>query len=188
MGKFYWLFDFTPRTWHYSHAPETDGTVAASPEVRFEAMWLMARGHAAVLTRDDIDGRVRIPWLQKAFAAAESQSVRSRAVRGIAETYGDAGQHAQGASLIESVIGQFDGPAARELAALRDSLRRKAQIAQARTQEARVKGKRAAKESRLRYYQRRLAVARAKKDAETARSLVAAIRELERELGKANRP
>jgi len=107
-----------------------DGKVAAeglSGDVK--ACWLLARGYVESIAKAHTP-HIRYPligreWLDQALAAAESPSLRFRAVGEIVRGYAAIGRHDQGLAVLDSVAGQFaDTDAAKDVNVLRKEIER----------------------------------------------------------------
>ncbi len=175
--------------WTYRMADETEAwiglverrleTAGGSPDHR--ALWLLARAHAKTLeSASEVPEAVRgLSDVKRALAEPAGASIRLVAIAEAVDYYERMGRRTQARSLLDSLAHQFTGESAARMDELRSGLERRANQHSRRATVASVRRSRAARQAKLGYLRRRLALARRRGDRETESKLRAAIRQAE---------
>jgi hypothetical protein len=144
-----------------------------------QAMWLLARGHAAATMATRGDPQRAVPWLRRAMAVARSDPARLAVFREMTVFYEQLKWCRTGADILQSVRHQFSGESLAEIDALAARLRAGHERNLAAYAAAQVRRRGAQQRALLRYYRKCLAAAQSAKDGPKIAKLQAALAELE---------
>ena len=150
-----------------------------------KALWLLMAGEAEKVTPEEPEIKRKRPWMDQAFAAAQSEGMRLLIVEEYAIYFNSVGYPHLGVSLLGSVAGQFKGAAAARVQTLKTNLEHSQVNLQAAIQAHDQAAAKVTQVALLKHYQESLQRAQMDRDQVAAARLQGAISDLQSKIEQA---